>query len=195
MTTQMAKPRFFASGAAFREWLERHHATARELLLGFYKVKAGKKGITYQEALDEALAFGWIDAVRRGLDEERYTIRFTPRTPRSIWSNVNIKRVGELKAAGRMHEAGLAAFAKRDEARSGIYSYERQVQAKLDPASMKALKADRAAYEFFERQAPGYRKLVAHWVGSAKKAETRERRLAKLIECCREGRKIPPLAY
>jgi uncharacterized protein YdeI (YjbR/CyaY-like superfamily) len=195
VTIEIAKPRFFASGAAFREWLERHHANASELLLGFYKVKASKKGITYREALDEALAFGWIDAVRRGLDEERYTIRFTPRKPKSIWSNVNIKRVGELKAAGRMHEAGLAAFGKRDEARSGIYSYERELHSTLSPASMKTLKTDRAAYEFFERQAPGYRKIVAHWVGSAKKAETRERRLAKLIECCREGRKIPPLAY
>jgi uncharacterized protein YdeI (YjbR/CyaY-like superfamily) len=195
VTTQTAKPRFFASGAAFREWLERHHANASELLLGFYKVKASKKGITYREALDEALAFGWIDAVRRGLDEERYTIRFTPRKRKSIWSKVNIKRVGELKAAGRMHQAGLAAFANRDEARSGIYSYERQIHSELDPASMKMLKADHAAFEFFERQAPGYRKVVAHWVGSAKKAETRERRLAKLIECCREGRKIPPLAY
>ena len=195
MTERTPKPRFFASGAAFREWLGRHHADASELLLGFYQVKANKKGITYQDALDEALAFGWIDGVRRGLDEERYTIRFTPRTARSIWSKVNIKRIGELKAAGRMHEAGLAAFAKRDQARSGIYSYERQTHVELDPASMNRLKADRAAYEFFERQAPGYRKIVAHWVDSAKKAETRERRLAKLIECCREGRKIPPLAY
>jgi uncharacterized protein YdeI (YjbR/CyaY-like superfamily) len=193
VTPQTTKPRFFASGAAFREWLERHHANARELLLGFYKVKANKKGITYREALDEALAYGWIDGVRRGLDEDRYTIRFTPRTPRSIWSNVNIKRVGELKAAGRMHEAGLAAFAKRDEARSGIYAYERQIYLELDLVSMKTLKSDRAAYEFFERQAPGYRRLVAHWIGSAKRAETRERRLSKLIEYCREGRKIPPL--
>ena len=195
MTTQTAKPRFFASGAAFREWLERHHATANELLLGFYKVKASKKGITYHEALDEALAFGWIDGVRRGLDEERYTIRFTPRTSRSIWSKVNIKRIGELNAAGRMHDAGLAAFAKRDQARSGIYSYERETQLELDPVFTKALKADRVAYKFFESQPPGYRKIVAHWVGSAKKAETRERRLATLIECCREGRKSPPLEW
>ncbi len=194
MTGRTPKPRFFASGAAFRGWLERHHANASELLLGFYKVKASKKGITYREALDEALAFGWIDGVRRGLDEERYTIRFTPRTARSIWSNVNIKRIGELKAVGQMHEAGLTAFAKRDEARSDIYSYERETYVELDPASLKTLKAHRAAYEFFERQAPGYRKLIAHWVGSAKRAETRERRLATLIECCREGRKIPPLA-
>ena len=194
MIAKHTKPKFFASGDAFRAWLERNHDRATELLLGFHKLKAKKKGITYQAALDEALAFGWIDGVRRGLDEDRYTIRFTPRKPRSIWSNVNVKRVGELKAAGRMHDAGLDAFAKRDEARSGIYAYERAVYVELDPVSMKTLKADRAAYEFFERQPPGYRRLVAHWVGSAKKAETRERRLTKLITCCREGRRIPPLA-
>ena len=193
-TTSAAMPRFFKSGAAFGQWLEAHHDTATEALVGFYKTKASKRGITYQEALDEALSFGWIDGIRRSLDDERYTIRFTPRKPRSIWSKVNIKRVGELTAAGRMRAPGLAAFAKRDEKRSGTYSYERPV-TELDEASMKVLAADSKAFAFYQRQAPGYRRIVANWVTSAKKPETRARRLATLVECSRDGRKIPPLAY
>src|SRR3954452_5808319 len=119
------KPTFFKSGAEFRAWLEQHHGAAPELLLGFYKKASGKGGITYQEALDEALAFGWIDGIRRARDVSSYTIRFTPRKPKSIWSAVNIRRVGELTAAGRMAEAGLAAFGRREEKRSAIYAYER----------------------------------------------------------------------
>lgn len=165
----------------------RHRAAAR-----FYKTSAGRKGITYREALDEALAFGWIDGVRRGVDDERYTIRFTPRKARSIWSNVNVKRVGELIAAGRMEAPGLAAFAKRDAKRSGIYSYERET-AELDAAAVKVIKADRAAWAFHEKQPPSYRRLVAHWVMSAKRPETRERRLDVLIASAREGKRIPSL--
>lgn len=195
MTTTVLKPLYFKSGEAFEEWLEKHHRTATELLLGFYKVGASKKGITYQQALDAALAYGWIDAIRRRVDDQRFTIRFTPRRPRSIWSAVNIKRVGELEAAGRMREAGRAAFAKREEKRSRIYSFERESPAELDAASIDALKGDRKAYEHFMKQPPGYRRIVAHWVTSAKKPETRERRLKVLIECSREGRKIPPLSY
>jgi len=189
------KARYFKSGEAFEEWLAKHHADATELLLGFYKVGASKKGITYQQALDAALAYGWIDAIRRRVDDERFTIRFTPRKPRSIWSAVNIKRVAELEAAGRMREPGRAAFARRDEKRSKVYSYERTVPAELDDTSMNALKAERAAYENFMKQPPGYRRIAAHWVTSAKKPETRERRLRVLIECSRDGRKIPPLSY
>lgn len=189
----VTKPKFFKSGTEFSEWLEWYHDSATELLVGFYKTKASKRGITYQEALDEALAFGWIDGVRRSFDEERYTIRFTPRKPRSIWSNVNIKRVGELTAAGRMREPGLAAFARRDEKRSGIYAYERPA-AELDEASMKMLAKDAKALAFYQRQPPGYRRIVANWLASAKRLETRARRLSTLIECSREGRKIPPLA-
>jgi len=186
----MTKPKYFKSGSEFRAWLEMHHNDTTELLLGFYKKTAGRKGISYREALDEALAFGWIDGVRRGVDEDRYTIRFTPRKPRSIWSNVNINRVRELMAAGRMAEPGLAAFDKRDEERSGIYSYERAA-AELDAASVKALEADPKANAFHSSQPPAYRRLVAHWVTSAKKPETRARRLATLIARARLGKRIP----
>ena len=190
MTARETKAKYFKSGAEFRAWLESNHDRASELLLGFYKKSVSKKGITYPEALDEALAFGWIDGVRRGVDEERYTIRFTPRKARSIWSNVNVKRVGELIAAGRMRDPGLATFAKRAAERSGIYSYERE-PIELDAAATKALKADRAALAFHEKQPPAYRRLVAHWVTSAKKPETRARRLHILIANAREGKRIP----
>ena len=193
MTARETKAKYFKSGAEFRAWLESNHDRASELLLGFYKKSASKKGITYPEALDEALAFGWIDGVRRGVDEERYTIRFTPRKARSIWSNVNVKRVGELIAAGRMRDPGLATFAKRAAERSGIYSYERE-PIELDAAATKALTADRAALAFHEKQPPAYRRLVAHWVMRAKKPETRARRLQVLIANAREGKRIPSQA-
>ena len=188
------KPRFFSNANGFRSWLEKHHDTETELLVGFYKKGSGKPTITYQEALDEALIVGWIDGIRRSLDEERYTIRFTPRKPRSIWSVVNIKRVNELTAAGRMHANGLAAFAKRDEKRSAIYSYERG-GAVLEGDALAALKADKKAWKYDEAQAPRYKCPSAHWVTSAKKPETRAKRLATLIECSRKGERIPPLAY
>jgi uncharacterized protein YdeI (YjbR/CyaY-like superfamily) len=148
--------------------------------------------MTYPEALDEALAFGWIDGVRRRVDDRVYTIRFTPRKPTSIWSAVNIKRVGELTSAGRMTDAGLAAFAKRDEKRSAMYSYERQ-HAKLDTAATNAFKADKKAWTFYQSQAPGYQRTSTHWVMSAKRPETRERRLATLIDYSRRGERIPML--
>ena len=191
MTARKVKAKYFASGAAFRSWLEANHDRASELLIVFYRKTASRKGITYPEALDEALTFGWIDGVRRGVDNERYTIRFTPRKPRSIWSNVNVKRVVELIAAGRMMQPGLDTFAKRDLKRSGIYSYEREVAAELSAADIKTIRADRAAWEFHEKQPPSYRRLVAHWVTSAKKPETRARRLQVLIANAREGKRIP----
>ena len=193
MTARETKAKYFQSGGEFRAWLESNHDRASELLLGFYKKSVSKKGITYPEALDEALAFGWIDGVRRGVDEERYTIRFTPRKARSIWSNVNVKRVGELIAAGRMRDPGLATFAKRAAERSGIYSYERE-PIELDAAATKVLNADRAALAFHEKQPPAYRRLVAHWVMRAKKPETRARRLQVLIANAREGKRIPSQA-
>jgi len=186
------KPTFFKSGAQFRAWLEQHHRDTTELLLGFYKKDSAKKGITYQEALDEALAFGWIDAVRRALDGDSYTIRFTPRRPRSIWSAVNIKRVGELTAAGRMADAGVAAFAKRDEKRSAIYAYERAV-AELDAASAKQFKADKKAWAFYRAQAPWYQRTSTNWVVSAKRPETRARRLATLIAYSHDQERMPLL--
>ncbi len=186
------KPTFFKSGNEFRAWLETHHDSAKELLLGFYKKASGIPGVTYQEALDEALAFGWIDGVRRGVDANVYTIRFTPRKARSIWSAVNIKRVGELTAAGRMADPGIAAFAKRDAERSAIYAYERQ-NVKLDASATKEFSSDKKAWAFYRAQPPGYQRTSTHWVMSAKRPETRARRLATLIDYSRRGERIPML--
>jgi uncharacterized protein YdeI (YjbR/CyaY-like superfamily) len=183
---------FFKTAAAFRAWLTRHHDSATELLVGFHKVGSGRKSITYREALDEALSFGWIDGVRRRLDDESYSIRFTPRKPTSIWSAVNIRRVKELEAAGRMQPAGLAAFAKRDEKRSAIYSYERGAAA-LDGDALETFAANKQALEFYERQAPWYRRTTAHWVISAKRPETRDKRLRTLIDYSARGERIPML--
>lgn len=185
---------FFKTSTAFERWLKQHHASVDELLVGFYKVDSGRESVTYQEALDAALAFGWIDGIRRRIDEVSYSIRFTPRRPRSIWSNVNIKRVGELMAAGRMAPPGLAAFAKRDVARSGMYSYE-ATSAKppdeLGAAELTKFKSKKRAWAFFDAQAPYYKKLMARWVMTAKREETRVGRLAELIEYSASGERIP----
>jgi uncharacterized protein YdeI (YjbR/CyaY-like superfamily) len=174
------KPTFFKSGKDFRGWLEKHHEAAKELLLAFYKTNSGRGGITYQEALDEALCFGWIDGVRKRRDESSYTIRFSPRQRRSIWSAVNIRRVGELMQEGRMHAAGTQAFENRDPARSKIYTYEREA-AKFDAGSERHFRASRSAWSFFEAQAPSYRRAITGLVMNAKKDETRWRRLEQLI--------------
>ena len=186
------KPTFFKSPASFRAWLARHHASEMELLVGFHKVVAGRPTMTYKQALDEALAFGWIDGVRRSLDDESYSIRFTPRKPTSIWSAVNIKRVKELEAEGRMMPSGLAAFAKRDEKRSAIYSYERG-HAELDAESLRVFSENADALSFHQRQAPWYRRTTAHWILSAKRPETRARRLRTLIDYSARGERLPML--
>src|SRR5687767_9554303 len=185
-------PKAFRDAAAFRAWLERNHATKKELVVKLYKVHAKEKGLTYKDALDEALCFGWIDGVRRSGDDESHNIRFTPRTARSTWSAVNIRRVKELEAAGRMHESGRAAFARRSEDRSGIYSYENR-QTELGPAYEKKFRAKKTAWDFFQTQAPWYRRTSIYWVMSAKKEETRERRLASLIEFSAKRKPIPQL--
>jgi uncharacterized protein YdeI (YjbR/CyaY-like superfamily) len=182
------QPAFFQSAADLRGWLDRHHATASELLVGFYR-KASGRGITYREALDEVLAFGWIDGVRKRLDAETYTIRFTPRKAGSIWSAVNIRRVRELTSLGLMEPPGLRAFRARDERKTRQYSYERET-TQLDPALHQILRANRKASSFFDAQPPGYRKTVIFWVMSAKKDETRERRLAHLIERSANGARV-----
>jgi uncharacterized protein YdeI (YjbR/CyaY-like superfamily) len=187
------EPIFFETPSAFRAWLERHHADRAELIVGFHKRGTGKASLTWAESVDEALCFGWIDGVRRRHDETSYTIRFTPRTRRSIWSAVNVARVEALTGEGRMTPAGLAAFERRDEARTAIYSHERQEPARLDAAAERRFRADRAAWTWFEGQAPSYRKTAIHWVTSAKKPETRERRLDRLIEDSAAGRRVPPL--
>ncbi|HWM85211.1 MAG TPA: YdeI/OmpD-associated family protein [Kofleriaceae bacterium] len=187
------KPRFFAGPARFRAWLEKHHASATELLVGFYKVGTGKPSITWPESVDQALCFGWIDGVRRSLGDESYTIRFTPRRPRSIWSAVNIARAGELIAGGLMRPAGLAAFRARTGDRSGIYSYEQRHAAQLAPEQEAMLRATPKAWQFFQAQPPSYRKAITHWVTSARKEETRLRRLARLIEGSANGQRLDRL--
>src|SRR5262245_10184991 len=173
------KPTFFKSGKDFRAWLEKHHAN-EEFLLGFFKVSSGKGGITHKEALDEALCFGWIDGVGKNLGPDSYTIRFSPRRSGSHWSRINIKRAHELNAAGLMHDVGLAAFARRDEGKTINYSYELKA-AKLTPAYEKRFKANKTAWAFFTSQAPSYQRVGKFFVMSAKKEETRARRLEILI--------------
>lgn len=188
---KMPKARFFKSGSDFRAWLEKRHARERELLLGFYK-KELARGITYAEALDAALAFGWIDGVRKRFSAEAYTIRFTPRKARSIWSAVNIKRAKELDAQGLMAPAGLHAFRERDEKRARLYSYER-ASAKLDASLEAQLRANGKAAEFFDAQPAGYKRVAIFWVMSAKKQETRERRLDVIIASSAKRKRIDML--
>jgi uncharacterized protein YdeI (YjbR/CyaY-like superfamily) len=183
---------YFTSPDELRNWYVKHHDTATELVIGFYKKHTGTPSVSYQEALDEALCFGWIDGIRRRVDDERYRNRYTPRQKRSVWSDVNIKRVGELTELGRMHPAGLKAFNERDPARTKQYSNEQENLA-LDPAYEAELKANPAAWDFFQSQPPSYRKPATWWVMSAKKEETRLRRLATLIEDSAAGRRVAPL--
>jgi uncharacterized protein YdeI (YjbR/CyaY-like superfamily) len=185
----MAAPRYFRSPEAFRKWLEKNHATADELAVGFHKKGTGKPSMTWPESVDEALCFGWIDGIRRSVDDERYTIRFTPRRPKSNWSAVNIKRVAELEESGRMTDAGRAAFAKRSEARSAIYSYENKPED-LPPEDRKRFRANAEAWKFFSEQPRGYRNVALYWVLSAKKPETRARRLETLIADSAAGRRL-----
>ena len=187
------EPTFFATPADFRAWLERHHESDSELIVGFHKRGSGRPSITWPEAVDQALCFGWIDGVRRRIDDASYSIRFTPRKARSTWSAVNIKRMKELVDGGLVAPAGLAAFERRADDRSAIYSYEQRKAAKLEADQERRLRADERAWAFFEAQPPSYRRAAIHWVTSAKKPETRDRRLAQLIECSAAGEPVPPL--
>lgn len=184
-------PRFFKSPSKLRTWFQKNHDRAPELRLGFFKLKSGKASVTYRQALDEALCFGWIDGVRNGIDDESYAIRFTPRKPRSNWSQVNVKRAEELEALGLMHSSGLAAFRARDDARIGAYSYEERYR--LDAASETLFRKNKRAWQFFESQPPGYRRLASWWVMSAKKEETRAKRLVVLIDDSASERRIAQL--
>ena len=188
------KPRYFATPAAWRAWLEAHHASSTELLVGFYKKASGKPSITWPESVDEALCFGWIDGIRRSVDDERYTIRFTPRKARSRWSAVNIKRVRELTKLARMQRAGLEAFERRETARSQIYAYEQRSEAALDDEAERALRANKKAWTFFQAQPPGYRRTAIYWVMTAKKEETRRKRLATLIDDSAHARTLKQLS-
>lgn len=185
----MTTPRFFRDAAAFGRWLERHHATETELWVGLYKKHAAHQGMTYAEAVDEALCWGWIDGVLRRVDDDRTMQRFTPRKARSTWSLVNVAKVQALQAAGRMRAPGMAAFAMRDPARTGIYSFEKE-PATFSPAQQRAFKRHPEAWKWYAAQAPSYRRVATHWVVSAKREATRERRLAQLIAHCAEGKKL-----
>jgi uncharacterized protein YdeI (YjbR/CyaY-like superfamily) len=187
------KPVFFAKPAELRRWFSQNHKKAKELLIGYYKVGSGKPSVTWQQTVDEALCFGWIDGVRRGIDSESYTIRFTPRRAKSIWSAVNIKRVGELTKLGRMKPAGLNAFEARDPKRANLYSGEQRGVAW--PAKLeKQFKANKAAWAFYSEQPAGYRKTIGWWVVSAKKEETQQKRLARLIEMSAAGQRVDLIA-
>ena len=183
------KPNFFSTPAEFREWLEQNHDKASESWLGFHKKSSGKKSITYAEALDEALCFGWIDGVRKKLNETSFVQRFTPRKPRSIWSNVNVEHVERLKKEGRMHTSGLEAYARRDPKRTGIYSFENRPR-QLSPAYEKRFRQNKSAWKFFEEQPPYYKRLLIFRIMSAKKEETQVRRLEQLIESSAKGERI-----
>lgn len=187
------KPTYFATPGAFRSWLEGNHASASELLVGFYKTSSGKPSITWPESVDEALCFGWIDGVRKSLGELAYTIRFTPRKPTSIWSAINVAKIAALRAANKMRPAGEAAFAKRTAEKTGVYSFERKEAAQLTPAQAARLKANAKASAWFSAQAPWYQRTAVHWVISAKQEATRERRLAELIRDSAAGRRIKTL--
>ena len=185
------KPRFFKTQADWRTWLEKNHAKAKELLVGFHKVATGKPSITHKQALDEALCFGWIDGVAHGGDTS-WAIRFTPRRKGSTWSDINIARVGELTKLGRMHAAGLAAFEGRDPKKQKRYSGENRGTS-LDPAYAKKFRANRKAWAHFESRPPSYRRPAIWWVVSAKREDTRARRLRTLIEDSGAGRRIGPM--
>ena len=187
------QPTFFTTPEQFRAWLEKHHATARELWVGYFKKASGKPTMTWAESVDQALCFGWIDGVRRSLGPDSYMNRFTPRAARSTWSAVNIRRAKELIELGLMHPAGLRAFERRTDDRSVVYSYEQRKSAALPPAMERRFRAEKQAWMFFQAQPPSFRQAAIWWVVSAKREETRDRRLSQLVEHSSAGRLVPPL--
>jgi uncharacterized protein YdeI (YjbR/CyaY-like superfamily) len=187
------KPRFFPTQALWRKWLVTNRKKRKELWVGFWRRATGKPSITWPQSVDEALCFGWIDGLRRGLDAESYMIRFTPRKADSQWSRVNLKRYAELENMGLVARAGKLSRARWDDARPSRYSYEGPPRG-LDSSSQAALNANSKARRFWEAQIPSYRKVASHWVVSAKRPETRMKRLATLIDCCARSLAIPPVA-
>ena len=184
------RPVFFESPQSFRVWLENHHETQKELWVGLHKKSSRRTSITWPEAVDAALCFGWIDGVRKSLGPHSYVIRFTQRKSRSVWSAVNIRRVAELQAAGLMQPAGRKAFESRSESRSAIYSYERKKAAELPAAFEQKFRARKQAWAFFQQQPPSYRRTCIHWIINAKKEETRLKRLVTLIEDSARERRL-----
>ncbi len=189
------EPIYFTTPAELRAWFDANGATAKEMWLGYYKKDSGTASVTWPESVDQALCFGWIDGIRKRIDDERYMIRFTPRKPSSIWSAVNIARVAELTEAGLMMPAGLAAFEKRKEEKSAVYSYEQRDAVALPDAWMAQLQANGAAWGFFQAQTPSYQKGAIRWVLEAKQEATRLKRLATLIDDSANSRFIPPFKF
>jgi uncharacterized protein YdeI (YjbR/CyaY-like superfamily) len=191
--TMSPKPTFFPTPADFRTWLEAHHDKLREQFVTFYKKGSGKPSITWPESVQVALCFGWIDGVRKSIDETSYTIRFTPRKPTSNWSSININLVRDLTKKGLMRPAGLKAFAARSAKKSGIYSYEQRKSAQFTREQEKQFRSSKPAWEFFRSQAPWYQRVTTYWVISAKKEETKLKRLSVLIDHSRNRRTLPRL--
>jgi len=189
----LPKPTFFPALPDFRAWFEAHHDKFQELFVGFHKKSSGRPSITWPESVQVALCFGWIDGVRKSIDETSYMIRFTPRKPTSTWSAINIKFVQELTKKGLMHPAGLRAFAARSAKRSGIYAYEQRKSAQFTREQEKRFRANKAAWEFFRSQAPWYQRVTTYWVISAKREETKLKRLSSLIEHSQNRRTLPQL--
>lgn len=184
------QPIFFKTQPDFREWLSKHYKTSKEILVGFYKVDSGKPSITWPQSVDEALCFGWIDGVRKGRDEESYTIRFTPRKPTSIWSTININKVAVLKEKGLMMPEGLHAFELKRDHKSEIYSYEKEATP-LSAEYEEIFRKDKKAWDFFNEQAPSYKKQMIHRIMDAKQKKTQLSRLEKIIAASKEGLRVP----
>ncbi|MBU2670628.1 YdeI/OmpD-associated family protein [Actinoplanes bogorensis] len=184
---------FFDTPAELRAWFEQHHESAPELFVGYWKKGSGRIGVTHPQAIEQALCFGWIDSIGRSIDNDSYQVRFTPRRKGSVWSAVNIAKIAELTEAGLMAPAGLHAFEQRRPDRVAVYSYEQPADAVFDDAQTARFRAEGAAWEWFSAQTPSYRRAAVHWVVSAKRADTRERRLTQLITDSAAGRKVPPL--
>ena len=188
--TDPAAPKFFPTPKRFRAWLAKNHARADLLWVGYYRKDSGQRSITWPKSVDEALCFGWIDGIRKKVDDISYKVRFTPRRAKSIWSAVNIGRVAVLSQEGRMEPAGIAAFARRDENNSRQYSFENRATARLSAEDESEFRRDAAAWKFFEAQPPGYKRLAAWWIIRAKREETRRARLERLIATSRARRRI-----
>ena len=190
MKPKANSPIFFARSDDFREWLEKHHQTTTEQWVGFHRKSSGRVSITWPEAVDEALCFGWIDGLRKTIDAGSYKIRFTPRRPNSIWSAINIARMKELIREGRVRPAGMTAFQKRTPGKSHVYSYENRKAARLSSAATKLFRTESAAWKFFQQQSKSYRQTAIWWVVSAKRPQTRENRLQRLIASSKAGRRL-----
>ena len=183
-------PVFFATPAAFRRWLARHASSASELFVGFYKVGSGRPSLTWPESVDEALCFGWIDGVRKRIDDVSYQIRFTPRRPGSNWSAINVAKAEVLISQGRMRPPGLLAYSHRPDVRTGVYSSEQETTPAFTAHERACFKGSPAAWQFFNGTPPSYRRAVVHWLASSKHPATRARRLSRLIESCAAGRRL-----